>query len=80
MHDLIDESIANWGAIRLLTKQHGSSIVITAPGLDYALDPVASVICHGDWTPPEGYTFTGDTHLEALSRAVEAYTEKTRSR
>jgi hypothetical protein len=68
----------NWLSVALLTSQQGSSVVITHPGLDYALEPASTVICHGDWTPPEGRTFTGRTHAAALALAVAAFTEATR--
>ncbi len=70
---LANDAIANWGAVALLTSRPGSSVVITAPGLDYRLQRCASVICHGDWTPSEGRTFTGADQLQALSHAVEAF-------
>ena len=76
--DPISRGMANWSAITLLTSQKGSSVTVTHPGLDYKLEPCATIICHGDWTPPEGRTFTGDTHMRALYLAVAAYGEATR--
>jgi hypothetical protein len=76
--DPITAAVACWGAIDHLVGQPGDSVVITHAGLDYALQRSATVICHGVWTPPEGRTFTGDTHLHALAAAVDAYKEAAR--
>lgn len=76
--DITVTSVANWGAIALLTSQIGSSVVVAHPGLDYVGDPCATVICRGPWTTDIGLYFTGSDLHEALSRAVLAFTEATR--
>jgi hypothetical protein len=76
--DITVTSTANWGAVTLLTSQPSSSVVVAHPGLDYAGEPCATVICRGPWTTGIGLYFSGRDLLEALSRAVEAFTEATR--